>query len=162
MKIQNALSLVLHHSGKADIQATLKVVRFKPSSLWSPLYFSQWQPVACLFSLAVYYKSCCLQRFALLALVRHISARWGQHQSGHYRKAGAGDCDLPRKPSDFTNRRKQSSPWLLPGLYLYHLSSTLPRRKSLVLCYFLNNIRYMAEDKMVKGRKLPVAQHRQL
>lgn len=111
------------------------------------------------FSVA-YYKSC-LQRF-VLALVRHISARTGQHQSGHCGKEGAGQCHQPRKSSDFTNKRKQSSPGPLTGLYLYYLSSRLPRRKSLGLCYFLNYICYVAEDKMVMESKLPAAQHRQL
>lgn len=111
--------------------------------------------------------SCILQELlppeiCILALVRHISARGGQHQSGHYGEAGAGDCDQPRRPSDFTNRRKQSSPGPLTGLYLYHLSSRLPRRKSPGLCYFLNNICYVAEDEMVKESKLPAAQHGQL
>lgn len=164
MKIQYALPLALGHlhSGKAAVQATLKAVRFEPSSLWPPLGISQWQSVACLFSLAAYYKNCCLQRFVLLALVRRISARAGQHQSGHYGKAGATDCNQPRKPSDFTNRRKQPSPGPLTGLYLFHLSSRLPRRKSPGLCCFLKNIYRMAEDGMVKESKLPAAQHGQL
>lgn len=161
MKIQHVLPLALRHlrhSGKA----AMKVVRFEPSSLWPSLgYF----PVAVCgmslqFSIA-HYKSCCLKRF-LLALVRHISARAGHHHSGHCGKAGSGDCDQPRKPSDFTNRRKQSSPTPLTGLYLHHPSSSLPRRRSPGLCCFLNHICYVAEDKMVKQGKLPTARHRQL
>lgn len=164
MKIQYALPLVprhLHHFGKAAIQATLKAVRLEPSSLWPPLGISQWRSVACLFSLDACYKSCCLQRSAH-ALVRHISARAGQQQSGHGGKAGAGDYDHPRKPSDFVKRRKQPSPGPLTGLYLHRLSSRLPRRKVPGFCYFLNHICYVVEDKMVKESELPAAQHRQL
>lgn len=105
------------------------------------------------FSVA-YNKNCWLQRF-VFSLVRHISARAGQHQSEHCGKAGAGHCHQPRKYSDFTNRRKQSSPGPLTGLYLYHLSSILPRRKSLGLCYFLKPHLLCGRGQDGEGKQAP-------